>query len=205
MQRTLPLGVGRNSDPRPVPLILTGIAIALCFLGCLSSQGVGPNAAKPLEPVPYVDLERFAGAWFVIESIGLEAEAGAHDEVETYTLLDNGEIDIALTFRADSFDGPEESIPQRGWVHDPETNAEWRIRPVWPLSLSYLIIDLDPDYGWTVVGHPSKRWVWIMARTPRLDADVLGGIRDRLTDVGYDVGKLVAIPQRSIDEREPGK
>ncbi|MEM9173844.1 MAG: lipocalin family protein [Myxococcota bacterium] len=184
---------------------LVGLTLALLSLGCLSSQGVGPNAAVPLETVSYVDLERFAGTWYVIENIGLSAEEGAHDEVETYTLRDDGRIDIAFTFRAGSFDGPEESIPQLGWVHDEETNAEWRVRPFWPLSLAYLIIDLDDEYGWTVIGHPSKRWVWIMARAPRLDPNVLAGIRGRLSDVGYDVARLVRVPQRPLDQRPPGK
>ena len=181
------------------------LAAALLTTGCFTSQGVGPNAAVPLETVPYVDLERFAGAWYVIEHIGLSAEDGAHDEVETYTLREDGRIDIALTFRDGAFDGPEKSIPQLGWVHDPETNSEWRVRPFWPLSLAYLIIDLDDDYGWTVVGHPSKRWVWIMAREPRLDGRVLRGIRNRLAAVGYDVDRLVRVPQRPRDERAPGK
>jgi apolipoprotein D and lipocalin family protein len=181
------------------------LAAALLTAGCFTSQGVGPNAAAPLETVPYVDLERFAGAWYVIESIGLGAEESAHDEVETYTLREDGRIDIALTFRDGAFDGPEKSVPQLGWIHDPETNSEWRVRPFWPLSLAYLIIDLDEDYGWTVVGHPSKRWVWIMAREPELDEAALAGIRGRLAAVGYDVDRLVRIPQRPLDEREPGK
>lgn len=192
-------------DPRlrVAPALL--LVLALGTTGCFTSQGVGPNATAPLETVPFVDLERFAGAWYVIESIGLAAEEGAHDEVETYTLREDGRIDIALTFREGAFDGPERSIPQLGWVHDPETNAEWRVRPFWPLALDYLIIDLDEDYGWTVVGHPSKRWVWIMARAPRLDASVIQGIRARLAAVGYDVGRLVPIPQRPLHAREPGK
>lgn len=177
-------------------------ALVLVSAGCVGSHGVGPNADQPLETVDFVDLDRFAGRWFVIESIGLAAEEGAHDEVETYTMLPDGEIDIDLTFREGSFDGPKRSIPQVGWVYDETTNAEWRVRPFWPLALDYLIIDLAPDYAWTVVGHPSRRWVWIMARAPRVPEATLAGIRQRLTEVGYDVSQLERIPQRPLDERD---
>lgn len=201
--RFLAIGTSQSMSRRR---LLGGVLTSAILIGgCFTSQGVGPNASLPLETVPYVDLERFAGAWYVIESIGLGAEEGAHDEVETYTLREDGRIDIALTFRQAAFDGPAKSIPQLGWVHDPETNSEWRVRPFWPLSLAYLIIDLDEDYAWTVVGHPSKRWVWIMAREPALDDDVRAGIRERLASVGYDVQRLVTIPQRPLDEREPGR
>lgn len=183
---------------RCVPLA----AVVLACAGCFASAGVGPNADRPLETVDSVDLDRFAGRWYVIESIGTSAEAEAYDAIEIYEMLGDGEIDIDFRFRDGGFDGPIESIPQRGWVHDEETRAEWRVRPIWPLALAYLIIDLAPDYRYTVVGHPSKRWVWIMARTPSLDESTLVEIRSRLADVGYDVSRLRRVPQRPLGERE---
>jgi len=197
-----------QSRPRLLPLLIRftvlGIALALSLssAGCLTSAGVGPNADRPLNTVTEVDLDRFAGRWYVIESIGLDAETGAHDEIEIYRLREDGRIDIELHFREGSFDGPRASIPQLGWVHNEETRAEWRVRPFWPLSLAYLIIDLAPDYQYTVIGHPSKRWVWIMARTPSLDAATLAGIRERLAASGHDIKRLVAIPQRPLDARD---
>ena len=44
-----------------------------------------------------------------------------------------------------------------------------------------------------------------MAREPALGDDVLAGIRERLASVGYDVHRLMRIPQRPLDEREPGR
>ena len=44
-----------------------------------------------------------------------------------------------------------------------------------------------------------------MAREPTLDDDVLAGIRERLASVGYDIHRLVTIPQRPLGAREPGK
>ncbi len=180
--------------------LAAGLLLLVLLAGCLGAAGVGPAADRPLETVASVDLERFAGRWYVIESIGTSAEEGAHDAVETYRLRDDGRIDIDFRFHADGFDGPIESIPQLGWVHDAETRAEWRVRPVWPLALAYLILELDPDYRYTVVGHPSKRWVWIMARTPSLDAATLALLRERLAAVGYDVTRLRPVPQRPLDD-----
>jgi len=192
----------RSHRPPALAVLLGLVALSLSSAGCLTSAGVGPNADVPLETVAQVDLDRFAGRWYVIESIGLDAEAGAHDEIEIYRMREDGRIEIELHFREGSFDGPRASIPQLGWVHDEETRAEWRVRPFWPLSLAYLIIDLAPDYHYTVIGHPSKRWVWIMARTPSLDEATLAGIRARLAASGHDVERLVSIPQRPLDARE---
>ena len=115
----------------------------------------------------------------------------------------DGRIDIDFRFREGGFDGPERRIPQTGWVYDTRTNAEWRVRPFWPLRLAYLVIDLDPDYAWTVIGHPSKRYVWVLAREPRLAAGILDGIHARLAAQGFDTQPIETVPQRPLDERPP--
>ncbi len=68
---------------------------------------------------------------------------------------------------------------------------------LWPFKADYLIIDLDPNYNWTVVGVPSRRYVWIMSRKPQLDADTYNSIVQRLRDVHhYDVNLLKIVPQK---------
>ena len=38
---------------------------------------------------------------------------------------------------------------------------------VWPISGDYEVVALDPDYRWSLVGHPSRDYAWILAREPR--------------------------------------
>ncbi|HKK50206.1 MAG TPA: lipocalin family protein [Myxococcota bacterium] len=173
--------------------------------GCLTSRGVGPRADAPLETVDRVDLERFAGLWYVIESMPTSLEEGAHDATEHYALREDGDIDITFRFREGAFDGPEEVLEMRGWVHDEQTRAEWRVSPFWPIRLAYLVLELDPDYGHTVIGHPSKRYVWIMSRKPTLDEEILERLREGLAAAGYDVSGIERVPQRPLSERDPSE
>lgn len=186
--------------------VAVGVAVGMLLIGtagCLSGRGVGPHADEPLETVDSVDLERFAGLWYVIESMPTALEEGAHDATEHYALRDDGQIDITFRFREGGFDEPLETFEMRGWVHDEETRAEWRVRPFWPLRLAYLVLELAPDYSHTVIGHPSKRYVWIMARQPALDPEILGELRSGLAASGYDVSRIERVPQRPLDERPP--
>lgn len=172
-------------------------ALLACFgLACASGgSGVGPNASAPLQVVESVDLERFSGLWYVISSMPTSAEEGAHNSTEHYALRDDGEIDITNRFQVGAFDGPEKIITMRGWVHDETTNAEWRVQPIWPLRLSYLILELDPDYQHVVVGHPSKSYVWIMSREPTLAPEIEEKLRANLAEAGYDVDQIQVMPQ----------
>jgi apolipoprotein D and lipocalin family protein len=53
-------------------------------------------------------------------------------------------------------------------------------------SLPYWILALDPDYQWALVGEPSRRYAWILSRTPSLDAAVLEETLARAAALGFD-------------------
>jgi apolipoprotein D and lipocalin family protein len=75
-----------------------------------------------------------------------------------------------------------------------------RFAPAWLSWLpsvwgDYWIIGLAPDYSWAVVGDPGREYLWILARTPRLDAESMAAARAAAQDNGFDVGRLVRTPQ----------
>jgi apolipoprotein D and lipocalin family protein len=54
----------------------------------------------------------------------------------------------------------------------------------------YWIIGLAEDYSWAVVGDPSRNYLWILARTPRLDDQTIAAARALARASGYDVERL---------------
>ena len=58
-----------------------------------------------------------------------------------------------------------------------------------------LIIDLDPEYRYAAVGHPSRDYLWILARTPTLDPMLYRALSARLEAQGYDLTRLKLTPQ----------
>jgi apolipoprotein D and lipocalin family protein len=54
----------------------------------------------------------------------------------------------------------------------------------------YWVIDLDPEYRYAVVGSPTRDYLWILSRTPTMDAATLEGIQRRLVEQHYDVQRL---------------
>jgi len=81
-------------------------------------------------------------------------------------------------------------------VVNKQTNAEWRVKFLGGLiTAPYLILDLDPDYQWTVVGHPSRNYGWIMAREKTLPAATYRKILERLAAQGYDASRFEKVAQ----------
>ena len=155
----------------------------------------------PLEALDRkVDLERFMGDWYVIGFIPVTipffSEEGAHNGVESYRLTEDGVIETTYTFLEGAFDGPERRMTPKGWVHDEETNAEWRMQFLWPFKAAYLIVYLDEDYQKTIIGVPDRKHVWIMSRDPNLSADDYQQMLDRVAGLGYDVERVQRVPQQ---------
>ena len=42
-------------------------------------------------------------------------------------------------------------------------------------KMPFLIIDLDDDYSYTVIGIPSRKHVWIMSRDPIMNDETYEG------------------------------
>ena len=74
-------------------------------------------------------------------------------------------------------------------------NAKLKVSFFGPFWGDYWIIDLDPDYQWAVVGVPNRKYLWILSRTPQMEAEVYEGIVSRLRDQGYDPARLNRTPQ----------
>ncbi|QDK36877.1 hypothetical protein DOE51_04360 [Bdellovibrio sp. NC01] len=154
------------------------------------------SSTKPLPTVSHVDISRFMGDWYVVANIPTFVEKGATNAIESYSWNEKeNRIDVDFRFNADTPKGPVKRYPQKAWIYDKNTNAEWRVQPWWPLKFSYLIIDLAPDYSYTVIGVPSRNYVWIMARKPVMDSALFAEVVSKVQSFGYDTSKIQKVPQ----------
>ena len=148
-----------------------------------------------MDTVPYVDLHRFMGDWYVVASIPTFLEKGAHNAVESYALNSDGSIATRFRFNKDSFDGPVKTYRPTGFVTDRETNARWGMQFIWPIKGDYRIIYLDDDYQLTVIGRAKRDYVWVMSRKPEFSDEDFERTKAFIQGVGYDASKLRRVPQ----------
>lgn len=153
----------------------------------------------PMETVKSVDLERYAGLWYEIAKIPnrFQRQCVANTTAE-YALLDNGKVEVVNRCRDN--DGEQDKIKGVARVVDKETNAKLQVSFVRFFGRNwfwgdYWIIGLDEDYQWAIVGHPNRKYGWILARTPGLDPEVLEKCHKILRDKGYDPADFVPTEQ----------
>lgn len=176
-------------------MMFSCVSSSLMLTGCgtTSSKQAGTEDLKPI--TKKVSLERFMGDWHVIAHIPVFLEKDAYNAVESYELADDGSIPTTFTFNKGSLGGPIKSMHPKGFVFNKETNAEWRMQFLWPFKAAYLITYLADDYGTTIIGVPSRKYAWIMARTKTLpDAEYKALVKE-LEHQGHDISKLRKVPQ----------
>lgn len=171
--------------------ITLAVLITLAILTGCTSISTKENTMT----VPYVDVNRFMGPWYVIAIIPNFMEKNAVNGIETYTRKENNKIIIEYRFNVKTPQGKEKVMHPKAYIYDTDTNAEWRVQFFWPIKFPYLVIDLAEDYHYTVIGVPNKKFVWIMARNPQIDESEYSGILDRLKQKGYDISKIKKMPQ----------
>lgn len=158
------------------------------ILGCAAAR------QPPLEVVPSVDLIRYVGKWYEIASFPTSFQKGCAGSTADYSLGPDGSIGVLNQCRKEP-DGALQSARGTAWVTDPATNAKLKVQFFWPFSGDYWIIDLGRDYEYAVVGHPSRDYLWILSRSPRMADETYERVRERVRQKGYDTGRLVKTPQ----------
>ena len=171
-------------------------ALLIPAIAALLSSCSTPPSKSPLKTVAHVDLPRFMGDWYVFSHIPYLLEKGKVGTFDRYALRPDGRIQNSFLFRRGSLDAPLEEWKGVAWVHDNKTNAEWRVQFIWPLRVPFLVIDLDPQYQWAVIGYPSRKLAWVLTRKTTLDESTYRGILKRMEAQGYDSDLLKKVPQR---------
>jgi len=165
------------------------------LIACMASACTASTTSRlhlqQLKTVPSVDLSRYLGTWYEIANFPQRFQRGCTASTAAYTLRADGDIDVVNRCRMDTPDGPEKIARGRARVVDKSTNAKLEVsffRPFWG---DYWIVDLGANYEFAVVGHPSRDYLWILAREPRLDPLVYDAIVSRLTAQGYETQRIV--------------
>ena len=171
-------------------------SLLLCMLvlvGACQSTSTQP----PLRTEAFVDLNRFAGDWYVIANIPTFIETDAYNAIESYEKPVDGKVATTFTLNKGGFEGEKKTYQPMGFVRENTGNAVWGMQFIWPIKAEYRVVYVDEDYAFTIIGRTKRDYVWLMARQPIIaDTDyqrLLGIIKEE----GYDLAKLRRVPQHA--------
>jgi apolipoprotein D and lipocalin family protein len=125
------------------------------------------TSTSPLTAVDKVDLRRYAGKWYEIARYPNRFQRNCQsDPIAVYTLRGDGKVQVVNSCREQ--DGKVTIARGTAKVVDKKTNAKLKVTFFWPFYGDYWVIGLSPDYRYAMVGEPSRKYLWILTRTPRM-------------------------------------
>ncbi len=175
--------------------ITAGAGLGVGLAAALAWRGRRRALRAPLQTVAQVDLERYAGRWFEIARYPTPFQRRCAKNVTAeYATTRDGRV--RAENRCTDANGNSIAARARARVVDPTTNAKLKVRfaPIVPEG-DYWIIALDDAYRYAIVGEPSRRFVWMLARTPHLDEQTFADLCAQLRAQGYDPARLIRTPQ----------
>ena len=144
--------------------------------------------AAPLRTVTHVDLDRYLGRWYEIARLPTRFEAGLTHVTADYRRNPDGSVQVINRGRRH---GTLKTATGRATVTDPATNAQLEVSFFWPIKGDYWILELDPDYQWALIGVPTRDYLWVLSRQPRLNPEVIRNLMARARLDGFAVEKLI--------------
>lgn len=177
----------------PMLLVLLSVLLSAC----------GSTPERPAQPMPYVDLPRFMGTWYVVARIPNALERGHMASRDVYTLRDDGRIDVHYVWRTGP-DQPEKAIDIVATVLPSTGNREWRMRFFKIVPTRQRILEIAPDGSWALLDSPGRDLAWIFSRKPAMDDAQYIELRQRLKAHGVDIDKVWRVPHTAAEVGKRG-
>jgi apolipoprotein D and lipocalin family protein len=153
---------------------------------------------SPPATVPHVDIARYMGRWFEVARLPNPEQDGAGrrlvDVTATYTPRRDGSVTVRNAARDAGAGMRARGITGRARRLD-TSGARLDVRFFGIYGGDYWVLGLDPEYRWAVVGTPSRRRLWVLARTPTLAAEDWQRIMTIIAEAGYDPARIARTAQ----------
>ena len=154
-------------------------AVLLSLAGCSTALPEGITAVTPFE------VQRYAGTWFEIARLDHSFERGLDNVSARYTLLPNGNLQVINRGFNREKNVWKEAEGLAKFTGDPHT-ASLKVSFFGPFYGDYWVLDHADDYSWSIVGEPSGRYLWLLAREARPDPATRSTLEARAKELGYD-------------------
>lgn len=162
------------------------LAALLLLGGCVSLP-------DKVQPVRNFELERYLGKWYEIARLDHSFERGLTRVSADYSLRPDGSVRVLNRGYSARDQKWQQAEGKARFVLSPDVGY-LKVSFFGPFYGSYVVFDLDHEgYRYSLVSGPDKSYLWILARTPTLDAATYDRLVQKAAALGFDTGKLIRV------------
>lgn len=147
-------------------------------------------------PVKDFDIQRYLGKWYEIARLDHSFERGLEQVTANYTIEDNGKVTVVNRGFSTSKSEWKEAIGKAYFVRETD-EGYLKVSFFGPFYSSYVIFGLDREsYQYAFITGPSESYLWLLARSPSVESDVLDLFVETVQRAGFDTEKLIFVAQQ---------
>lgn len=160
--------------------------LTLFFTGC---AGI-PEQVKPIDNFR---VQKYLGKWYEIARLDHSFERGLTRVTAEYGLREDGGLRVTNRGYSAKENRWKEAIGKAYFV-DETDKGYLKVSFFGPFYGSYVIFDLDQEnYQYSLVCGPDTSYLWILARTPEIEAAVKNRLVAKAASLGFDTSKLIYV------------
>ncbi|PKU22230.1 lipocalin [Telmatospirillum siberiense] len=160
------------------------------------AEGAKEQPEAGLSAIPSLDVARYMGTWYEIAKYPNRFQKKcATDTRADYSLDEDGDVRVVNRCKLPNGETAEAVGAARQVGTATSATLKVRFAPSWLSFLpmvwgDYWVIDIDEGYQLVAVSEPTREYLWILSRTPKVDPPAYDALLQRLLRKGFDLGKL---------------
>jgi apolipoprotein D and lipocalin family protein len=171
---------------------------AFCILLLAGIWGCA-SIPKNVVPVEGFDVNRYMGTWYEIARLDHSFEKGLSQTTAVYSLNENGTVRVANRGYNAGKKEWKEAVGKAKFVGRKDV-GRLKVSFFGPFYGGYNIFDLDEAYSRVLVCSNNTSYLWILAREPKLPADVLKRLVEKAKNLGFPTDKLIYVEQENAPQ-----
>jgi len=185
----------------------------LLFFSLLISISFTCTESKPLKmktinstPSENFELDRYLGTWYEIARFPHSFEKGLVGVTAKYSKMENGKIKVVNSGFRETLTGKFKKAEGKAKFAGPENIGHLKVSFFLFFYADYYILELDTqNYEYALVGSSSSKYLWILARNPRIPEGIYQMLLEKAKERGYQPDNLIKVEQKPLKAFEEGK
>ncbi|CAH8228798.1 lipocalin family protein [Vibrio aestuarianus] len=161
----------------------------LVLSGCLGM----PDSVKP---VANFELDNYLGKWYEIARLDHSFERGLTQVTAEYNLKSDGGV-LVLNRGFSQADNEWQEAEGKAYFVNSNSEGYLKVSFFGPFYGSYVVFELDEnDYQYAFISGPNTDYLWLLARTPSVEPEVIEKFIDMSQERGFDTSSIIFVDHK---------
>lgn len=157
-----------------------------------------PDGAKA---VTGFELQRYLGSWYEVARLDHRFERGMTNVTATYSLREDGGVRVVNRGYIAEKQEWNEAVGKAYFIDEPDV-GRLKVSFFGPFYGAYNVLELDKkNYEYALVAGPDTGYLWILARSPDLDAGIVAALVEKAARLGFQTDDLIYVSHDAPEAR----